>query len=127
MHQVSNFHAHVGQQILSMVQTISDNLPRFHIYERLESDAVLQIALLNIFTDVVEFCLVVFGYLQRGTLGKSGCPSQAKLLTTEMIRQIGQNHSITGQRGADGGHRPSQNTYKDCRPHSCGNRASARL
>jgi hypothetical protein len=53
-----------------MIQTISDNLPRFHIYERLHSDAVLQLALLNIFTDVVEFCAVAFQYFRRNTLGK---------------------------------------------------------
>ena len=59
------------EQILHIIETISDNLPRFEIYEKLNSDPALQIALLNIFTDVVEFTVRILQHLKRGTLGKS--------------------------------------------------------
>jgi hypothetical protein len=56
--------------ILRLIETISENLPRFDIYERLQSDHVLQIALLNIFTDVVEFSVLALKYFGRGTFGE---------------------------------------------------------
>ncbi|KAF7503591.1 hypothetical protein GJ744_003574 [Endocarpon pusillum] len=70
--QVSKYHAQVAEKILDMIQTISDTLTRFQIYEKLHKDTILQIALLNIFTDVVVFCVVTFRYFRRGALVRLG-------------------------------------------------------
>lgn len=48
---------------------MSENLPRFDICEKLPSDHVLQIVLLNIFTDVVEFSVLALRYFGRGKIG----------------------------------------------------------
>jgi len=53
-----------------MIKTISDNLPRLSIYEKLNHDPALQTALLNIYSDVVEFSVRIFQYLKHPTIGK---------------------------------------------------------
>jgi hypothetical protein len=51
-----------------MMQTIKEDLPRFEIYEQLNSDPILRVALLNIFTDVVEFSVKAYQYFGRRAL-----------------------------------------------------------
>ncbi|VUC20488.1 unnamed protein product [Clonostachys rosea] len=68
----SNFHAQVDQQITTIIEIITESLPRLELYKKLESDKGLQIALLNIFTDIVEFCAVTYKYFKRGTLVRIG-------------------------------------------------------
>jgi hypothetical protein len=52
-----------------MLEIITESLPRLELYKKLQSDKSLQIALLNIFTDIVEFCAVTYKYFKRGMLG----------------------------------------------------------
>ena len=49
---------------------MSETLPRFEIYRQLQSDLALQTALLNVFTDVVEFSVNVYHYFAQSSLGK---------------------------------------------------------
>lgn len=67
---MSDFHATVAEQITTMIQTITDNLPRFELYKKLQADPSLQAALLNIFSDIVEFCVVAYKHFSRGSLGE---------------------------------------------------------
>ncbi|CAH0022634.1 unnamed protein product [Clonostachys rhizophaga] len=55
-----------------MIEIITESLPRLELYKKLQSDQSLQIALLNIFTDIVEFCEVTYKYFKRGTLVRIG-------------------------------------------------------
>ncbi|CAI6086900.1 unnamed protein product [Clonostachys chloroleuca] len=55
-----------------MIEIITESLPRLELYKKLQSDKSLQIALLNIFTDIVEFCAVTYKYFKRGTLVRIG-------------------------------------------------------
>ena len=45
-----------------MIEVISGNLPRLEIYLKLQPDPSLDVFLLNIFTDVVEFSVQAFRY-----------------------------------------------------------------
>ncbi|KAF8246217.1 hypothetical protein K440DRAFT_553948 [Wilcoxina mikolae CBS 423.85] len=65
---VSNDHARAAEEILNMIRTIKEDLPRFQIYEQLKSDPILDVALLNIFTDVVDFSVQVYQYFGRRAL-----------------------------------------------------------
>ena len=47
-----------------MIETISGNLPRLEIYLRLQPDPHLDVSLLDIFTDVVEFSVRAFQYFR---------------------------------------------------------------
>jgi hypothetical protein len=67
-----------------MIQTISDNLPRLSIYEKLNHDPALQTALLNIYTDVVEFSVRIFQYLKHPTIVRL-----SKLLATSLKKDLG--------------------------------------
>ena len=58
------------EKVLNLIQKIAECLPRFEIYEILQEDAALQVALLNVFADVVEFSVRAAHFFQRGTLGK---------------------------------------------------------
>ena len=52
-----------------MIETISENFPRPEIYLKLQPDPSLEVSLLNVFTDVVEFsvqALQYFGYRSTG-------------------------------------------------------------
>ncbi|CAG9947012.1 unnamed protein product [Clonostachys rosea f. rosea IK726] len=55
-----------------MLEIITESLPRLELYKKLQSDKSLQIALLNIFTDIVEFCAVTYKYFKRGMLVRIG-------------------------------------------------------
>lgn len=54
-----------------MIETISDNLPRIEIYLRLRPDPHLDVSLLNVFTDVVEFSVKAFQYFGLSSIGVS--------------------------------------------------------
>ncbi|CAG9983333.1 unnamed protein product [Clonostachys byssicola] len=68
----SNFHAQVTQQITTVINIITESLPRLELYKELQSDESLQIALFHIFTDIVEFCALTYKYFKRGTLVRIG-------------------------------------------------------
>ena len=53
-----------------MISVMSETLPRFEIYRQLQADLSLQTALLNVFTDVVEFSVKVYDYFKQSSLGK---------------------------------------------------------
>jgi hypothetical protein len=67
--QVSKDHAQAAEQILNLIEAILENHPRFEIYGKLPPDPILQIDLLSIFTDVVEFSVRAFQFFRRGALG----------------------------------------------------------
>src|ERR1700739_3196099 len=48
---------------------MSENLPRFEIYQRLQLDPALQTSLLNVFSDIVEFAVLACRYFCRGIFG----------------------------------------------------------
>jgi hypothetical protein len=62
---------------------MSDDLPRFELYQKLHADPLLQTSLLQIFTDVVEFSVKAFQYFSRSTPGRPRLfgPPQGALLT----------------------------------------------
>ncbi|CZR64729.1 uncharacterized protein PAC_14628 [Phialocephala subalpina] len=62
---VSNNQIAVVEQASNLVLVMSEHLPRLEIYGRLQSDPVLQTALLNVFTDVVTFSVKVYHYFRR--------------------------------------------------------------
>lgn len=70
--QISDCHADVAEQIENMIQLMFDNLPRLEIYQSLNDEPVLKTALLNIFSDVVDFCVRILRDLGRPKLGESG-------------------------------------------------------
>jgi hypothetical protein len=67
--QISKDHAQAAEQVLNLIEVISENHPRFEIYGKLPPDPILQIALLNIFTDVVEFSARAIRFFKRNALG----------------------------------------------------------
>ena len=68
--QLSEYHSEVVEHITALVETISSGLARFSIYEELNDDPVLQAALINIYTCVIEFSSYVIQYLSRGRVRK---------------------------------------------------------
>ena len=54
-----------------MIETISGNLPRLEIYLRLQPDPQLDISLLDVFTDVVEFSVRAFQYFGLRSISRS--------------------------------------------------------
>jgi hypothetical protein len=51
-----------------MIQTIAEHLPQLELYKKLGANPSLHTALLNVFTDVVEFCVVVHSHISQGLL-----------------------------------------------------------
>jgi hypothetical protein len=52
---MSKDHSEATETVLEVIQMISEGLPRFDMYEKLKLEQALQVALLNIFTDMVNF------------------------------------------------------------------------
>ena len=69
--KTSNDHSKATEQVSNLLESITESLPRLEVYEKLQSDNILQVALLNIFIDVVDFSVVAFQFFRRGTLGMS--------------------------------------------------------
>jgi len=63
--QVSGDHFHAAEQVLRLIWTVSEALPRLEVYEKLGEEPILQLALLDIFTDIVEFSLRAVRYFKR--------------------------------------------------------------
>ncbi|KAF6226640.1 hypothetical protein HO173_012470 [Letharia columbiana] len=66
--KISDDHSKATEQVFNLLQSITESLPRLEVYEKLQSDNILQIALLNIFTDVVDFSVRAFQFFRRRTL-----------------------------------------------------------
>jgi tetratricopeptide (TPR) repeat protein len=66
-----------------MIQTISDNIPRLDIYEKLGNETALQTALLHVYTDIVEFSLQVLRHIRRGFTMRFG-----KLMATSLKKDL---------------------------------------
>ena len=66
--KVSDDHAQAVEQTLNIIRKITECLPRFEIYEKLQGDAKLQVAFLNVFTDVVEFSVRACQFFRRKSL-----------------------------------------------------------
>ena len=69
--QISNDHSKATEQVSNLLESITESLPRLEVYEKLQSDNILQVALLNIFTDVVDFSVRAFQFFRQRTLGMS--------------------------------------------------------
>lgn len=67
--QISDDHAKATEQVSNLLESITESLPRLEVYEKLRLDSILQVALLNVFTDVVDFSVRAFQFFRRGTLG----------------------------------------------------------
>ena len=68
--QLSEFHSEVVEHVVSLIETISNGVPRFSIYEQLNDETVLQTALINIYTCIIEYCSSIIQYLNRGRIRK---------------------------------------------------------
>lgn len=66
---ISNDHSKATEQVSNLLESITESLPRLEVYEKLQSDKILQVALLNIFTDVVDFSVRAIQFFRRGTIG----------------------------------------------------------
>jgi hypothetical protein len=62
---MSSFHSAVVESVNSIVETVSDKLPRLHIYEQLNDDPVLTTSLLNIYSGIIEASVCILHYLNR--------------------------------------------------------------
>lgn len=67
---MSKGHSEATETILEVIQTISEGLPRFELYEKLQMELALQVALLNIFTDIVDFSVSALKHFRRASIGK---------------------------------------------------------
>ncbi|KAF2261856.1 hypothetical protein CC78DRAFT_535313 [Lojkania enalia] len=63
--KISEDYGVAAEQILGVVEMMSENLPRLEIYAKLRLHPVLQIAMLNVFTDVIEFSIKAYKFFQR--------------------------------------------------------------
>jgi hypothetical protein len=68
--KMSDFHSAVVESTIAIVDTVSNNLPRLHIYEQLNDDSVLTTSLINIYTGIVEASLCIFRYLNRNRFAR---------------------------------------------------------
>ena len=51
--------------------SITECLPRLEVYVKLQSESVLQVALLNVFADIVDFSVRAYQFFQSGALSRS--------------------------------------------------------
>ena len=75
-----------------MIEIISDNLPHLDIYLKLQPDPSLDVSLLNIFTDVVEFSVQALRYFGMRSISEFKPPfvcSLVAVLTLSAFRAIG--------------------------------------
>ena len=70
--QVSKDAAHAAEQVLRMIETTSECLPRLEIYEKLaEKDEILSATLVNVFTNIVNFAIKASDFYRQRTFGPS--------------------------------------------------------
>lgn len=62
---MSQDHLEATEKSLAVVRAISDNLPRLDIYEQLHDDPRFRIALVDVFTDVVEYAVRAYEYFRH--------------------------------------------------------------
>ncbi|CAI6340820.1 unnamed protein product [Periconia digitata] len=70
--KVCHDHVAAAEQIFSLVQILSDNLPRLELYERLHDNPQFQMCLVDMFADVLEFSVVAYRFLNRRTHARLG-------------------------------------------------------
>ena len=63
--QVSDYQEKITDKVLDLITEMSAILPRFELYQKLGSEAQLQTALLDVFTDVVRFCVLVLKHIRH--------------------------------------------------------------
>ena len=68
----------MAQHASDLITTMSEQLPRFKIYTKLQSDPLLQTALFNVYTDVLEFSVKVYHHFKKGALSKCMRTSKAE-------------------------------------------------
>lgn len=66
--QISNDHSKATEHVSNLLESIIESLPRLEVYEKLQSDKILQVTLLNIFIDVVDFSVRAIQIFRRETL-----------------------------------------------------------
>ncbi|OCL06718.1 hypothetical protein AOQ84DRAFT_410315, partial [Glonium stellatum] len=95
--QISDFHAGVAAKILEMIELMLESSPRFEIYEKLNEEPVLQTALLDMFTNVVELSMKIYQHFKHGSLKQGArenqnlrqrCEAWLKSSNTKAIHQF---------------------------------------
>jgi len=66
---MSKNHAQAAEDILTLIQTISENNPRFALYQSLPRSDILDAAFINIFADIVEFSVEATRFYRKGSIG----------------------------------------------------------
>ncbi len=61
----SKYYDKITEEVISMIEKISGLLPRLKIYEGLSPEPELQVALLDLFTDMIKFCVLTLKYTSR--------------------------------------------------------------
>lgn len=95
--QFSEYHVLVAEQVLQMIEVMKDNLPRLEIYEKLSYDIALQTALLNVYTDIVEYSLQIFRFIRRRSSSASRflCLIRSCINASEFeLASLSPHHSI---------------------------------
>ena len=73
--------------VFDLLDAAHDALPRLELYQKLQASDELQIALLNVFTDIVNFSLHCYQYLRRGTFSRwRHLTASASRLTKRAVR-----------------------------------------
>ncbi|KAF2114076.1 hypothetical protein BDV96DRAFT_647562 [Lophiotrema nucula] len=60
------------EEIISMIDNISDNLPRLELYERFRDEPSFQAVLVDLFADMADFATQVHQFLSRRTFARLG-------------------------------------------------------
>jgi len=64
---VSQDNATATESIISVIQSIADNLPRLDLYQRFQGDESFQVALVNLFADITEFASLAHQFFRKRT------------------------------------------------------------
>ncbi|KAI5789536.1 hypothetical protein FPQ18DRAFT_294087, partial [Pyronema domesticum] len=95
---VSNDYVRSAEEIFNMIKDIEMHLPRFEEYARLkfEPDSILRIALLRIFTTIVEFSAKACYYFKRRTIVRwfklVACPFKEEF--GDILNRLERNASV---------------------------------
>jgi hypothetical protein len=54
-----------AQQILDVIEIISDNLPRLDLYEQLHDNPHFKASLVNLFADITEFAVHAYHFFSQ--------------------------------------------------------------
>ena len=73
-----------AEQILNVVEMISDNLSRLDLYEQLHDDHRFKIGLVNLFADITEFAAHAYHFFSCPLLSTCPC-TQDSTFTNHLL------------------------------------------